>query len=586
MDTQEDKPSTPTKVDSTSEKSENTNPVTNDTKIEKEGTSEIPDKKDEEDTTTTTTISEKKDTDSKEKEEEVKNDNIKVENNPTMMNKFSNSNSSISTPKSILRKRRTGGDEYDGSSDSLDETSSISSTKKKHIEFSDDNIVYTLKQEDEYNYDDEDEDDEAYKGHPAGYENESRIYSILGFMTRYLIFGLVIAAGFCFSYYSYNSNNNKKSHSGRGRGRNIQGKNKPGPPSIQWDNIATSSKTTRATPLKRIDSITMSDILSANPSLTTSTSVFQSKSTSTVVPGEQSKEDTLDSTKKDSSAKEVKIEKRKKSEKVFKRVVAVGDIHGDYKKLIKVLHTAKIIDNKSNWIAKDTILIQTGDLIDRGNDTILIFDLMMKLKEQAKKHGCILYLLLGNHELMNLQEDYRYVTRGDVISFGGMANRRKEFSLDGKYGKLLRSEMNATMIIDDTLFVHAGLTTVFAKYGVDQMNDHIHYILKTYPADQLFYAPIFSNNGPFWTRFLSMGQEVAVCEELNMVLEMMNVKRMVVGHTVQENRKINTRCGNKFLLIDVGMSEFYGGAFAYLEFLNDKNEIWAVYSDTNRERID
>jgi len=80
----------------------------------------------------------------------------------------------------------------------------------------------------------------------------------------------------------------------------------------------------------------------------------------------------------------------------------------------------------------------------------------MKLKEQAKKHGCILYLLLGNHELMNLQEDYRYVTRGDVISFGGMANRRKEFSLDGKYGKLLRSEMNATMIIDDTLFVHAG----------------------------------------------------------------------------------------------------------------------------------
>jgi hypothetical protein len=60
MDTQEDKPSTPTKVDSTSEKSENTNPVINDTKIEKEGTSEIPDKKDVEDTTTTTTISEKK----------------------------------------------------------------------------------------------------------------------------------------------------------------------------------------------------------------------------------------------------------------------------------------------------------------------------------------------------------------------------------------------------------------------------------------------------------------------------------------------------------------------------------------------
>jgi len=60
---------------------------------------------------------------------------------------------------------------------------------------------------------------------------------------------------------------------------------------------------------------------------------------------------------------------------------------------------------------------------------------------------------------------------------------------------------------------------------------------------------------------------------------------MVVGHTVQEDGKINTRCNGKFLMIDVGMSEFYGGRFAYLEILNDKNEVWAVYSKTSREKI-
>ena len=65
-------------------------------------------------------------------------------------------------------------------------------------------------------------------------------------------------------------------------------------------------------------------------------------------------------------------------------------------------------------------------------------------------------MLLGNHEIMNLQNDFRYVTKGDVMSFGGMPNRKKEFSLEGRYGKLLRTEMNATMIVDDTLFVHAG----------------------------------------------------------------------------------------------------------------------------------
>ncbi|ORX76400.1 Metallo-dependent phosphatase [Anaeromyces robustus] len=348
----------------------------------------------------------------------------------------------------------------------------------------------------------------------------------------------------------------------------------------------------------------MTEVLSANPrttsvfqekkeettttSLSTSTTTSSSSTISVVVPeGKESKEDkeNIPTYDKDDKSSKSSSDKDKRSTSSFKRVVAVGDIHGDYRKLVKVLRTAKLIDHKNNWIAKDTAFIQTGDLLDRGSDTILIFDLMIKLKDQAKKYNSIVYMLLGNHEIMNLQEDFRYVTRGDVMSFGGMANRKKAFSLEGKYGKLLRTEMNATMIIDDTLFVHAGLTSVFAKYGVDQMNNHVHYVLQTYPAEQLFYAPILGNNGPFWTRFMSWGEEQPMCEELRMVFETMNIKRMVVGHTVQENGKINSRCGKKYLMIDVGMSEFYGGRFAYLEFLNDKKEVWAVYSETHREQI-
>eukprot|EP00833_Pecoramyces_ruminatium_P010767 jgi/Orpsp1_1/1184799/evm.model.c7180000091014.1 len=521
MDTQEDKPAIP--IDNNNEETTNTTDK-NDNKNEKKETvestsSEVVDKKSEKDNTSedtdvkkntdikdgeknsTSEVLDKKDKKDTEKSinDEIKNDEVKkdeikkVDSYPSLSHK--SSNSSISTPKSILRKRRTGGEDDDGSGES--DTGSTSSNKRKHIEFSDDNIVYTLKQEDEYDYDDEDEeDDEAYKGHHPDFESETMVYTIFVFIKRYLLFALVIAAGFCFSYYSYNSNNSKKPH-GKSRHGKIQGKNKPGPPSIQWDNIITqSSEEMKKTSLQRIDSITMSEILSANPTTTSTTaSVFQeesssSSSSSTNVPGEQSKEeknikdtsspvpesskkededdekkdkkDTKDESPVSDSSKKVeekekeKIKKDKKSEeKKYKRVVAVGDIHGDYRKLIKVLRTAKLIDHKGNWIAKDTVLVQTGDLIDRGSDTILIFDLMIKLKEQAKKHDSIVYMLLGNHEVMNLQEDYRYVTRGDVMSFGNMANRKKEFSLQGKYGKLLRAEMNATMIVDDTLFVHA-----------------------------------------------------------------------------------------------------------------------------------
>ncbi|ORX57791.1 Metallo-dependent phosphatase [Piromyces finnis] len=353
-----------------------------------------------------------------------------------------------------------------------------------------------------------------------------------------------------------------------------------------------NKETKTVQPIKRIESLTLTEVLSADPTITTS--VFQETPTTIVAPGEQQSEDKSDSnisTKeipKQNKTKEIpkEISKEKKSESTYKRIVAVGDIHGDYKKLMKVLSTAKLVDQKGNWIAKDTILVQTGDLIDRGSDTILIFDLMMKIKKQAEKYNSIVYMLLGNHEVMNLQEDFRYVTRGDVMSFGGMANRKKEFSMEGKYGNLLRNEMNATMIVDDTLFVHAGLISSFAKYGVDQMNNNVHYTLQNYPPHQLFYAPLFSNNGPFWTRFMALGPETPMCEELKIVMDIMKIKRMVVGHTVQENGKINTRCDGKFLMIDVGMSSFYGGGFAYLEIMNDGNEIWAVYSDTERERID
>jgi len=60
---------------------------------------------------------------------------------------------------------------------------------------------------------------------------------------------------------------------------------------------------------------------------------------------------------------------------------------------------------------------------------------------------------------------------------------------------------------------------------------------------------------------------------------------MVIGHTVQENFKINTRCNKQLVMIDVGLSQAYGGNFAYLEIFNDKQEVWAVYKNDVRERI-
>lgn len=50
---------------------------------------------------------------------------------------------------------------------------------------------------------------------------------------------------------------------------------------------------------------------------------------------------------------------------------------------------------------------------------------------------------------------------------------------------------------------------------------------------------------------------------------------MVMGHTVQRDGKIRTRCGGKAVLIDIGISHVYGGHFGALEIVGEN--LTAIY---------
>lgn len=97
------------------------------------------------------------------------------------------------------------------------------------------------------------------------------------------------------------------------------------------------------------------------------------------------------------------------------RIVAVGDLHGDYDNFIKILKEPKIgiIDNNHRWIAGKTHLVQIGDVMDRGPDAKKIFDLLKKLKTEAEEAGGKVHMLLGNHEEMNIS-DIAFDRRGYV----------------------------------------------------------------------------------------------------------------------------------------------------------------------------
>ncbi len=199
------------------------------------------------------------------------------------------------------------------------------------------------------------------------------------------------------------------------------------------------------------------------------------------------------------------------------RVVAVGDIHGDYDSLVAILQAAGLVDSKAKWSGGRATLVITGDFFDRGPDVRPVLDLLMKLEREASRRRGRVVVLLGNHEAVNLAYDLPFVSNESLAAFadGRSQNRREAawrdyveiherlaerygegalktltesewmkahppgyfeyqeaISARGKYGRWLRSK-SAIAKIGDTVFVHGGLTPEAAESGIELLNSRI-----------------------------------------------------------------------------------------------------------------
>lgn len=266
------------------------------------------------------------------------------------------------------------------------------------------------------------------------------------------------------------------------------------------------------------------------------------------------------------------------------RLISVADLHGDMDQTLKVLTGAGLIDPKTRaWIGGNARLVQTGDITDRGSDADHIFQLFFELAKQASRSGGRIVNLLGNHELMNIQNDLRYVTPNDVAEFGGEQARREAWSTRGWLGQHVR-QFPAAEVIDGVLFAHAGpLPEVWPKQGLCALNQEMQQAVAAdgQPGVQLL-EDIVGDEGPVWTRVYSEDDDSRACAAVERVLAAANATRLVVGHTVQE--QVRARCGGRIVLADTGMSWAYGGPASFVEHAD--GEAWAVYPpDTTRHRL-
>jgi hypothetical protein len=249
-------------------------------------------------------------------------------------------------------------------------------------------------------------------------------------------------------------------------------------------------------------------------------------------------------------------------------VVAIGDLHGDLDQALEVLRLAGLVDDRGHWCGGETVLVQTGDITDRGPNSRTIMDLVMRLQAEAKAAGGKVIPLLGNHEVMNTQGDWRYVHPDDIIEFGSTEKRREALSATGEYGRWLAS-LDAVAKVEETIFVHGGVRPEVARLGIETINAGVR--REMFSKDRRLTA----GEGPLWFRGFVQAPEAVACPLLDDSLQILGAKRMVVGHTTQRQGRILSRCAGKLSVIDIGISDHYGGNIGFWESVN--GDARAVY---------
>ncbi|KAH0833044.1 hypothetical protein J3R83DRAFT_12035 [Lanmaoa asiatica] len=283
-----------------------------------------------------------------------------------------------------------------------------------------------------------------------------------------------------------------------------------------------------------------------------------------------------------------------------RRIVAVGDIHGDLYNAGRVLQMAGVVDEDGNWSGDVDVFVQTGDIIDRGDDTIELFQWMEELREQAHGMGGEMVSLLGNHEWMNAIGEWVtvYVYPSEIDTFGSISTRQKAVTTGwlgstwaSNYTTAARLPLHSLLGPPNTDYPPQK-GSMYARANAGPLShaafSFVHGgLAPTYPKLQPFPGAINNLSASLLRRLRSRSpqpppsptprisrvtrrdytrgeeEESRICAQVDQVLEKTGTRRMVMGHT-PHLQSIVARCGGRVLIIDTGISHAYGGALSAL----------------------
>mmetsp|Transcript_39746 Transcript_39746/g.51267 ORF Transcript_39746/g.51267 Transcript_39746/m.51267 type:complete len:276 (+) Transcript_39746:77-904(+) len=203
-----------------------------------------------------------------------------------------------------------------------------------------------------------------------------------------------------------------------------------------------------------------------------------------------------------------------------RRIIAIGDVHGDLSSFQRCMRIGGLIDGKNQWCGKDAVVVQIGDIFDRGDEDLEILQAIHRLDAQAKTDGGSVISLIGNHEVMSVMGNHRYITQKSCVPFNRLKEdidewlggdwsdfnhlpehercRAAALSPGGMFSNVL-SKHPIALKVGSTVFCHGGLTSNhLTQQSIAEMNRECEqWILGHGP----FPACLMGADSPVWNRW-------------------------------------------------------------------------------------
>ncbi len=234
------------------------------------------------------------------------------------------------------------------------------------------------------------------------------------------------------------------------------------------------------------------------------------------------------------------------------RMLVISDIEGNFQTFKMLLFGAGVLDKDFNWVFGKGHLVLLGDFMDRGLDVNAVLWLAYKMDLEAPKHGGKVHFILGNHEVMNLTGDTRYVRNKYFENARIIKESYKNwYSTDSELGRWLRTK-NAVERIGDRLFCHAGISPQLAYSGLTlaDVNEKIRHEVSghgTLVAERSASVAVSQTYGPHWYRGLVRNQVAE--HEMQAIMGWAKASQIIVGHTLVN--EITSHYDGRVIAIDL-----------------------------------